>query len=106
MIYIKLHGGNFNVRNRDVREGLHGMNELSIIVCTCEIHDLNELSVNGLNELLTNVHPHGISGMNELSVNGMDELTVNVFPRDVKEYRDVTSDSRINILNGLNALGM
>ena len=89
------------------------MNELSINV-------LNELTINGLNELSIDVLLCDLLGINELysiclnelsfnvsfcNIHVMIELSINVFPRDVRESRDVTSESEIHGLNILNVIG-
>ena len=116
-----MHGGNFNVRNRNVREeltGLPGLNKLSYVIHPRDVHglnkisanDLNELSVNGLNALSGNVCPRDLRGLNVLTVNvcphnlhGLNELSVNNLPCDVIEFGCVTSDI---VLYGMNVLGL
>ena len=116
MSCIKLHVGKFNLRTRDIREGIHrlpGMNLLSVLACSCDIHNLNEmsanslydLSVNGLNILSINVHPFDVSGLHELSVNGLNTLSAHICKRGVGESGDTTLESGINGLNVMNGLG-
>ena len=54
------------------------------------------LSVNGMDELSVNFGPQDIHGLNKISVS--------VRPCDSKYFRDVTSESGIHGLNGLNGL--
>ena len=94
MSYIKFHSGKFNVRTRDVREGLHGLpglNVMSVLISSCDIDGLHDLSTNGLDDMYAN-------GMNVISItppppcdaSGLNELSVHVCPRDVGESRDAT----------------
>ena len=67
-----MHSGKFNVCTRDVREGIHVLNELPVNVSTFDINYLKELSVNGLNELSINVRPCDVLGLNKIPVDGMN----------------------------------
>ena len=99
MSYIKFHGGNLNVHTRDVKEGIHLLNEMPINIHPPYIHGLNELSANGLNELSANfmnelyinVFPCDVRGLNELSFNGLNELLVKVCPRNVYIYLSISN---------------
>ena len=51
MSYIKLHGGQFKIFTRDIKEGIRGkpgLNILSVLVCSCGVHGMNDISANGL----------------------------------------------------------
>ena len=114
--YVKLKCGQLNTRTCGVREGIHGvtsMNVLSVLVRSCDVHDMYELYVNSfydlsvhvLNVLFINVCPLEVLGLHKLSSNGLNALSVHVFPRDLRYSRDITSDSGSHGLNGINGLG-
>ena len=76
-----------NVFPCDIIEWLHGIhviNELYINICPRDVHVLNEL--------LMNFRPCVVHGMNELSVK--------VTYCDIKESKDLTSESGIHGMNG------
>ena len=90
MIYIKLHGEQFNVCTLDMIEGVHGisgLNILYILIHYCDVHGMNDmyengvydLSSNGLNALSINARPCDINCLHKLSINGLNPISVHIF---------------------------
>ena len=108
---------------------VHGLNELSannfydlsvnvlylipINIFTCDLWSLHELSANGLYDLsinvlyllFINVCPGNVRDLHELSANGMNVSSVHICSHDLVDSGDITSESGLHGLNGLNSLG-
>ena len=82
--HLKLHGGKFYVRTRDIRKGATRDTSSELTFRPCHMYGLDGLSVNGLYDTFVNV---------------LNVQSINFFPRDVRGLKTIIRHWSENIIH-------